>query len=72
MTIENKLWRIPIQDFGKTWLIVAKTSEDALNVARKELLEKGYEEGEDYDFGYPEHWNLDEGNIIDPDYENKF
>ena len=71
MTKENKLWRIIIDDLDKVWLVVAKTSEDALGFARVELEKAGYVEEDDYDFGYPENWDLKEGSIIDPQYEDK-
>ena len=70
MTDKLSLWRISTHYTPElTWLIVAKSSEDALNFARAELKKDGYEEDEDYDFGYPEHWDLDEGNIIDANYD---
>lgn len=61
-----KLWHITTHYLPEvSWIVVAKTEEDALNFARAELKEMGYEEDEDYDFGYPDYWSLKEGGIID-------
>jgi len=71
MNEKLSLWRISTHYTPeRTWFVVAKSSEDAFNFVRVELKKEGYEEEEDYDFSYPENWDLEEGSIIDPFYDS--
>jgi len=61
-----KLWRIPTRYCPEeTFFVVTRTEERALELIRENLKKDGYEEEEDYDFDYPECWELEEDTILE-------